>query len=486
MNVPTPRTVHRARRPQANAGRPHAKVEEHFDGEWTVLTAHRTQLGSSASETKLASSCSSAVSTMPLEHVPCIFPSQLVPLAAAPCTAEDFIIVPETLSTVSRAVKRQRPVLACAVLWAWIALLLAGEFATTVLWFHSLGLQGLCALAAPVVFAACIALIFLCPGQVLAMALSAMLAAMPGLPAYSAVLLMMPHTASESPWEAIHWASLAVLGVLYLAATLVPLLRAEHPKPGCVVRFAVAALEAAQRLARGVCIVAAWVFTAVLLDAAGGASFGWAQQHLVVQSEAAWGFWSAGLLGLVTSGRGLVLFLHVLGLLCTEARQHTVDSLGHEMLPLLLGTNRARALSLEALVKDHGRRFLRRIPTLRRWTPPKTFVALAVTLRRTAVIVFPALAFLPHLAGQSLTGACLSWILGLGLIALVVATMVSEWKGLPNSPLRQLPLLLPSGITPGTRKMLGYVLVAAEVTEVARKRATSLRRRIRANVQRSI
>merc|ERR1712136_181174 len=255
------------------------------------------------------------------------------------------------------------------------------------------GLQGLCALAAPVVFAACIALIFLCPGQVLAMALSAMLSAMPGLPAYSAVLLMMPHTASESPWEAIHWASLAVLGVLYLAATLVPLLRAEHPKPGCVVRFAVAALEAAQRLARGVCIVAAWVFTAVLLDAAGGASFGWAQQHLVVQSEAAWGFWSAGLLGLVTSGRGLVLFLHVLGLLCTEARQHTVDSLGHEMLPLLLGTNRARALSLEALVKDHGRRFLRRIPTLRRWTPPRTFVALAVTLRRTAVIVFPALAF---------------------------------------------------------------------------------------------
>lgn len=430
------------------------------DGEWTLVDGCRHRTPTEKVPTELSALAHTAPTSAPLlGHTS--FANKL----SEGEDADGFVEVPETLATSARSFARRRPHLTCALLWAWFSVLLLGELATTFLWVHSLGFRGVAVLGIPCCIALSMALSFLGPEQVMAISVSAALAAMPGLPAYSAVLLIVPPNVSGS-WEALHWPSLAIVGLMYLAATLLPILRAEHPSPGCLIHCVVQTLEAAQRLTRGICIIAAWVFLAFLLH--------FAATLLRNGPREAAGFWSTVLAEPLTTGRGLVLTLHALGLLCAEARQRTVSELGPRLLPLLIGA-RAQALTLRALAKDHGRGMLRRVPLLRRWTPPPAVVVFLIALRRTAAILFPTLALLPQ-ARRGWLAAGLLFLLGLGVASLVVATAAREWRELPRSPLRRLPLLLPSGVAPCTRKLLGFALVAADSAEAARKNTTWIRR----------
>jgi len=398
-------------------------------------------------------------------------------------TNDGFVHVAPTPSTVARSLQRHRPGTAGALLWAWLVLLALGELAVTIWWLASMGLLGLLLLGAPVGLAVSLALTILSPEQVLAVVISVVLAAAPALPAYSAVLLLLPPgsapgRSNDSCWEMLHCPTLAVLGMMYLAMALLPVLRAEHPSPGCVVRGVMRALEASQRVARGACVLAAWLYLAVSLHV--GAAYlctlrsqGGTQETTVAGRSLP----PVTLAGPLTDGRGRVLCLHALGLLCAEARQRTMTALGEQMLPCLLGAERARAFTLRSLAQHHGRRLLSRMPTLRRSAPPALVVALVIAVRRTAPVLFPSLALLSQLVGRQ-GWQMFALALCLALIALVIVVAERERHALPHSPLRRLPLLLPSGIAPCTRKVLGYSLTALEGMEQARGGIASLRRRL--------
>jgi len=102
-------------------------------------------------------------------------------------------------------------------------------------------------------------------------------------------------------------------------------------------------------------------------------------------------------------------------------------------------------------------------------------VALIIAVRRTAPLLFPMLALLSQLVRPGVRG----WprvALLLAIILTIVVGMVArhEWRALPRSTLRRLPLLLPSGVAPVTRKMLGYILTVAERVEKTRGGIASL------------
>merc|ERR1712107_315756 len=87
------------------------------------------------------------------------------------------------------------------------------------------------------------------------------------------------------------------------------------------------------------------------------------------------------------------------GLVCCEARRRTRRALGDELLPLLLGVERAKKLTLQSLLRSHGREALRKVirylPSLKLYAPPIPVAVSVIALRRTAPVLFPFLALAP-------------------------------------------------------------------------------------------
>jgi hypothetical protein len=344
--------------------------------------------------------------------------------------------------------------------------------------FRSLGIRGLMVLCAPAGLGLSFGLLTFGPEQMVAIAVAVSLAAMPALPAYSAVLLMTTPGGSpqkfDNCWDILHWPMLVVLGMNYLVSALVPAVRAEHPSPTSIAHTALQSLELAQRLTRSACIISGWLYVAVVLHVGAMRLLTWGQHS--EQERTMWYFWGGAISDSMLHGQGWVLTLHAVGLLCASIRQRTVAELGSELLPRLLGDRRAKALTPRALIMHHGYKFLKRVPQLRRYTPPPMVVALVLAARRTAPVLFPLLAILPQLAGPGKNSwPALSLLLGLTMLAVLACAAAHEKRSLPRSSLRRLPLLLPSGIAPCTRKLLGYALVAAEGVERARGGIASLR-----------
>lgn len=390
---------------------------------------------------------------------------------------DSFVLVSPTPVTVARRFLCEHPAAATSLLWACFAVLVLGELATTLWWLHSLGFRGLVVLFAPAGLGLSFGLLTVGPEQMIAIAVAATLAAMPALPAYSAVLLMMaPAERLDSCWNVLHGPMLVVLGMTYLVTALVPALRAERPAPNSYAYAALQSLEVAQKVTRSACVISAWLYAAVVLHVGAARLLAWERRP--GQAVASWHFWCGGLGDPLFKGHGLVLTLHALGLVCATARQHLVAELGEDLLPRLLGAQRAKALRPSALIMHHGRNLLRRVPQLKRYTPPPGVVALVLAVRRTAPVLFPVLAILAQLSRSGAQGwPILSLFLGVMLLLLVVLAAAHERRALPRSSLRRLPLLLPSGIAPCTRKLLGYALVAAEGVERARGSVASFRAR---------
>jgi len=244
--------------------------------------------------------------------------------------------------------------------------------------------------------------------------------------------------------------------MLHFSATLLPLIRAEHPKPGRLVRAITAALEKVREIAHGACIIAAWVLGATTLHVVAAQMAFWAQR-----SDCSTAGHPAQVE--VSGSRVVLLGLHSLSLTCAEGRRYTITALGDHLLPCLLGVQRARELTLRNLAIKHWRALLRRAPRLRYCTPPAPAVALAVALRRSAPIL-PILALFPQLSKLD----SLSIIATLALVMFLFLSVVREWRALPQSSLRQLPLLLPSCVSPQARSLVAHALIVAEYTENAR------------------
>mmetsp|Transcript_46937 Transcript_46937/g.73289 ORF Transcript_46937/g.73289 Transcript_46937/m.73289 type:complete len:606 (+) Transcript_46937:89-1906(+) len=383
---------------------------------------------------------------------------------------ESFVRVSGTPATVARRFAFDNPRVASGCLWLWFVILVIGELGTTIWWTYSIGFSGLLVISAPAALGLSFGLLTFGPEQMIAIAIAVSLAAMPALPAYSAVLLMMPGGSWEgsgSCWDSIlQLPILAVICVTFLLSAFVPAVRAERPEQGTLTYVALQSLERAQKIAKAACVLSAWMYIAVVLTSA--------RESVHLSGGAA-------LLEPILTGRGLVLSLHMLGLMCTYGRQRTVAYFGEDLLPRLIGAHAARKLAPQRLVMDHGRRFLKRVPQLRRFSPPMKVVALVVAVRRTAPILFPVLAILPQLAhpDSSRGWPTLALILGLMVVAILAIAAAHEQRTLPRSSLRRLPLLLPHGVTPCTRKLLGYALVAAEGVERTRKGFSSVRTQVK-------
>jgi hypothetical protein len=399
---------------------------------------------------------------------------------SSPSFEDSFVHVSPTPATAARRFACQYPRSATALLWTWFTVLVMGELATTMWWLHSLGLRGLVVLFAPAGLGLSFGLLTFGPEQMVAIAVAVSLAAMPALPAYSAVLLMTapggPRQSMDTCWDVLHWPMLVVLGMTYLVTALVPAVRAERPAPNSLAHTALRSLEFTQRATRSACIISAWLYAAVVLHVGARRLITWGHQSS--ENHSIWYFWGGAVSDMLLQGHGLVLTLHAVGLLCAAARQYTLAELGQDLLPRLLGAQRAKALTPRALIMHHGAKFLKRVPQLRRYTPPPMVVALVLAVRRTAPIIFPLLAIMSQLVGSGGSGGSwpfLSLLLGLTMIVTLTLAAAHEKRMLPRSSLRRLPLLLPTGIAPCTRKLIGYALVAADRLERARRPIASLR-----------
>jgi len=394
-------------------------------------------------------------------------------LRAADSTS-GFVHVHATPATVARTYAMRHPATARALLWVWFTLLIIGELATTILWVLSLGFSGVIQLGIPVAVSLSLGFALMSPEQVAAIAMSALLAVMPALPAYSAVLLMIPpeDKAEAQPqwWDTIQWPMLAALGLMHFVSALLSAIRAEHAKPGWLVRFALHVLETTKYTARGACMIAAWCYAAAVLFIGAANLCAWSRHIGLVSESWAWvGPDTQVQSGPLAGTRGLVLGLHALGILSAEGRRRTLQGLGEDLLPRLLGPTRAQALTLRALAVNHGGAIWRSVPQLRRFTPPAIVVAAALAVRRVAPLLFPVCALLPQ---PALGGSANSnpaqwwWLVVIAFIIITGAATAREWRAMPRSPLRRLPLLLPRRVPPRTRAFLGQMLVVADCIEV--------------------
>lgn len=383
---------------------------------------------------------------------------------------EQFEFVACTPTVFARQFACRRPRVASGLLWTWFIALVLGEHATTLWWFFSLGLRGLVVLLAPLAVGICFGLCTVGPEKMVAATVSIALAAMPAMPAYSAVLLMTaPGGLEEGPdhcWDILdiaRWPALFALGSSYLVSALVPTVWAERPSKGSLSSAGLRFLAQLQKMTRSACIVSAWLYAAVLLHVTAFRILSWHRN--ANETHSFWHFWGGVMAKPFFHGQGLILTLHALGLACAALRQYTCTELGEDLLPRLLGAQRARALTRRAIVINYGIDFLRRIPQLRRYTPPPMVTAWILVVRRTAPVLFPVLAVLVQLAGR---WPMMSLLLGLTTFACLVFSAIAEQRRLPQSSLRRLPLLLPKGMAPCTRKLLGFGLQAAAGVERAR------------------
>lgn len=375
--------------------------------------------------------------------------------------AEEFVHVRPTILSLARLLAKRFPVVVKALtwqrrvlLWVWFCLMVLGELAATIWWLHSLEGPDLLILAAPFGLVISLALVVLSAEQVLSSSGALLLAVMPALPAYSAVLLMIPFFSAdvapaEQTWEMFHWLTLSLLNAFYIPAAVLVVLRAEYPKPSRCLSTAMTVLDVFKRHARRGSIAAACLYALAVA-------------HADLHST-----------GPLASSRGRALALHLLGLFCANLRRQTQKALGAKLVPWLLGERCARSLSLRVLATNHGHqawRSLPSIPALRRSVPPTPVAALVVTARRTAPVVIPILAAAPQCArsGSLLFPCCC-----LALAAAVAAAIIQEMSALPRSPLQRLPFLLPS-LTPRARFCVGHLLVAADSVAGAREGIVSL------------
>jgi len=268
----------------------------------------------------------------------------------------------------------------------------------------------------------------------------------------------------------LHWPTFFLIGLMYLGDALRPVLQAGRPSTRALMNVAMVSLNSAQRAARGACIIAVWVYAAVTIHVLTAHLFARGDTDAINAPPLIRSLQNGVLAGPLANSRGLVIAFHAIGLLCAATRQRTLDALGNQLLPTLLGARRANALTLRALSNDYGGTLWRSLPTLRRFAPPRGVVAFIVAMRRVAPLLLTMIALLLQLARVG--GIWWSLMLVLGAIALIVTATVSEWHSLPTMPLQRLPLLLPKNIMPLKRTFVGYVLVAVEGAERFRSRLT--------------
>merc|ERR1712018_859973 len=120
--------------------------------------------------------------------------------------------------------------------------------------------------------------------------------------------------------------------------------------------------------------------------------------HILAREQSTFSWWGAAIASPFASSRGLMLGLHAIGFACAEAWGTLVAALGKDLLPLLVGTQRAHTLTLKALVSKHWPRLLRLISMIRRCAPPRAMIAFIVTVRHTGPVLFPMVALILQLA----------------------------------------------------------------------------------------
>ena len=120
-----------------------SRVDEHVvDGEWTLLRPQTVERAPVREHPRDFASCSSQSARAVPSRLTCSLPCPLVAQAFVPFEmCDEFVLVPETISTVSRSFTRQRPELASATLWTCFVVLWAGEMATTL---HFVALSWAC------------------------------------------------------------------------------------------------------------------------------------------------------------------------------------------------------------------------------------------------------------------------------------------------------------------------------------------------------
>lgn len=359
------------------------------------------------------------------------------------------------------------------LLWAMFGVLFAGELATTIWWISELSFWDILIACALLALGSLLLLCMQTREQVVTIAASLILAVLPSLSSYSAVLLIFPlpvqhHVGNEaqSNWELLHMPAVLALAAMYVSSALAPVVHAE-----CQSRLPERALSRIQCLTREFCILAAWVYLTV--------AFYVGVMHILAREQSTFNWWGAALASPFASNRGFMLGLHAIGFTCAEARGTLAAALGKDLLPLLVGTQRARTLTLKALVSKHWPRLLRHISMIRRCAPPQAMTAFIVTVRRTGPVLFPMVALVLQLAqSDDLDCLLLALVLTLALTGIIAAVAVKEFRALPVAPLRQLPLLLPSGVTPLSRRLIGHALSTAEQLEGTLGRLEGLRKRL--------
>jgi len=407
---------------------------------------------------------------------------------------------------------RRWPHFSAVLLCLWLATLLLGQLATTIWWILQFRFSDLLVVVASVGLACAIALIKLTPLQVAATAIALTLTALPVMNVYSAVALFATNGSAPddrcSCWELLHLPTFAALAAMYLAEALPPVLRAEYGEDGRSLQVALPALAKASRIAKAACVGVASLYAVMALLVGSGRLCVWGRYpaHCAVAGPLA--------------GRGLVLSLHGLGLVCTEMYCLTLAMFGEDLVRFLLLAGQALASKLRGLAVVHApfcteskgivmvhapqcteayrnivawfdeelqrlaapsppgrvrrvRALAQRlgrlwslledlVPTLRRAAPPKAVVTLLVAARRTAPLLAPATALLSQLQ-RSGHWPRVALLLAEMLVFLVAWEAMQQWPSVPQSSLRRLALLVPNFyIDPGSRAMLGYSLSAAK------------------------
>jgi len=390
---------------------------------------------------------------------------------------------------------RRAPRATAVLLGIWLSLLLVGQLATTLWWLLQFSLLNL---LSAVLLLGCLvlgSLVALTPLQVVATSLSLVLTGLMVLNVYSAVSLFVPPGIALVGtgchcWEVLHVPTFVFLALTYLAEALPPLLKAEYGEVQRL-RPMLRALARTSSLAQYGCAAAVALYLLVAIVVGNKrlcALTGYSAQCAVVGP---------------LDGRGLVLSLHALGLLCVELWCFTVATYSEDLLRILLVLGQALVKRLRGPLlarappqhEEVFRKILRWfddelqrlqspadrmngrlravaklrdgallwtlleeiVPTLRRAAPPKHVVKLLFMLRRMAPLLAPASVFIVQLERSGWPRTSL---------LLVQALLVMGWRFMkeahltvPESSLQRLALLVPNFyIDPSTRTMLGYSL----------------------------
>lgn len=401
---------------------------------------------------------------------------------------------------------RRWPFSSAILLCAWLVLLLFGQLATTVWWLLQFGLGNLAALATVLGLFFGLALIELSLLQVAAASIALALTAMPVLNVYSAVALFVPPDAESdgqcSCWEVLHLPTFMVLAVMYFAEALPPVLRAEYSeRPAMLAVLQV--LDRAAWFAWIASAVMAALYAVVLLGVGAPRLCAWNSYPAQCNIEGP------------LAGRGLILSLHALGVVCAELQRLTIALYGEDLLRFLLYAGRALAPRLRGLslaraarvdapdatrraeiykhivswfdaelerlaapshlapfgrMRNLGKRFTllwnlleEFVPTLRRASPPKAVVAFLLAVQRTAPLLAPGAGVLSQLAARSDRWPRASLVLGELLLALLLREAFNQWPAVPHSSLQRLALLVPKFyIDESIRAKIGYSLSTAK------------------------